>query len=754
MKKNMIMLAIACFTLSGTTLNAATIKGKPPEKDSLTQSSPQQEIEEETPQNDPLNAVVRIEAVSTVPSYALPWQNLMPQSCSGSGVVIVGNHILTNAHNIADSTLITVRKQNEDTLFVAKVKFVDHECDLALLSIDDPNFFTDITPMEFAETPPPQSMVIAAGFPMGGDGLSLTQGIISRIEVREYAHSDKDLLTAQIDASINPGITPNVFEGTFPAESLSSIMPVIVSGKKSKAAYLYKSQEITSSKFPIVLDGDTPAGTELLDKIAEYQSQAEVVLSNFAQNENSKKIVGNFRALAGLHPQIIDDLQNTFIGTENSDEEQDLKWLRRLPKAELHCHFGGILSPSEMITVARTEIDMVQSLMKEYPVFKDYLNEIKGYVQAGSSIDLRKKIRDKKRIRKPFAFIPEPYGICGFLQQFEGKADLLDQVIFNDYIDSEVYQGIGIESYEKLGDLQGSALMQSENCIRKACQILLDQCRKNNTSYLELRCSPMNYTRGQLTGPDVVRILLGELSGQTDVYVTLLFIASRHGKMSDIYRHIELADELFTHHEGWTEEYADCFRERFVGFDLAGAETVRSPKELREAFETLHKRCLNLTIHAGETADAESIWEAVYYLNADRIGHGLKLLEQPDLLNRFVDHRIAIEMCPSSNFQICGFWDRTVPNSNKRPLYPLPQYLQQGLRVTINTDNPGISRTDFSIEYLKAARMSPSGISKWDILQLINNSFTVTFAPFQIRRKIILDVEQMIMKQIEVDYGA
>ena len=169
----------------------------------------------ERPQNDPLNAVVRIETVSTVPNYLLPWQNRTPQSSSGSGVVIAGNQILTNAHNVADSTLITVRKQNEDTLFVAKVKFVDHECDLALLTVDDPAFFSDITPMEFAETPPPQSMVIAAGFPIGGDGLSLTQGIISRIEVRSYAHSDKNLLTAQIDASINPGNSggPVFFEG-------------------------------------------------------------------------------------------------------------------------------------------------------------------------------------------------------------------------------------------------------------------------------------------------------------------------------------------------------------------------------------------------------------------------------------------------------------------------------------------------------------------------------------------------------------
>ena len=188
------------------------------------------------PQNDPLNAVVRIETVSTVPNYLLPWQNRTPQSSSGSGVVIPGNQILTNAHNVADSTLITVRKQNEDTLFTAKVKFVDHECDLALLTVDDPAFFSDITPMEFAETPPPQSMVIAAGFPIGGDGLSLTQGIISRIEVRSYAHSDKNLLTAQIDASINPGnsggpvffqgkVVGIAFQGSRRGESLGYMIP-------------------------------------------------------------------------------------------------------------------------------------------------------------------------------------------------------------------------------------------------------------------------------------------------------------------------------------------------------------------------------------------------------------------------------------------------------------------------------------------------------------------------------------------------
>lgn len=188
------------------------------------------------PQNDPLNAVVKVEVTSSEPNFALPWQNKVSGNSSGSGVVISGNRILTNAHNVADSTMVAVRKKNNDTLFVAKVEFVDHECDLALLTVDDPKFFADITPLEFAETPPPQSMVIAAGFPIGGDGLSLTQGIISRIEIRRYSQSFKYLLTAQVDAAINPGnsggpvlyegkIVGIAFQGNNSGESLGYMIP-------------------------------------------------------------------------------------------------------------------------------------------------------------------------------------------------------------------------------------------------------------------------------------------------------------------------------------------------------------------------------------------------------------------------------------------------------------------------------------------------------------------------------------------------
>ena len=88
----------------------------------------------------------------------------------------------------------------------------------------------------------------------------------------------------------------------------------------------------------------------------------------------------------------------------------------------------------------------------------------------------------------------------------------------------------------------------------------------------------------------------------------------------------------------------------------------------------LLERCARVTIHAGETDNVDSIWEAVYHLNTDRIGHGLKLLDNKELYERFVDKKIGIEMFPSSNDQIIGY---------EKGEYPLLNYMREELRVTI-----------------------------------------------------------------------
>lgn len=166
--------------------------------------------------NDPSNAILKINAVYCQPNFSRPWIKRSQYQGSGSAVVIEGNRILTNAHNVANATYITVTKQNQGTPITAKLESVDHQCDLAILSVEEEGFFDDITPLKIGKTPPVKTQVLAIGYPIGGDGLSVTQGIISRIELMRYAHSMTDsLLAAQIDAAINSGNSggPIIYDG-------------------------------------------------------------------------------------------------------------------------------------------------------------------------------------------------------------------------------------------------------------------------------------------------------------------------------------------------------------------------------------------------------------------------------------------------------------------------------------------------------------------------------------------------------------
>lgn len=186
--------------------------------------------------DDPLNAVVCVDSIFYRPNYFIPWESKMQDAGSGSGVVISGNRILTVAHNVADATYITVRRQNEDAKHPARVLFVDHDCDLALLTVDEPAFFANVTPFELGQTPLPQTPVVVAGFPIGGDELSITQGVISRVECRSYVHSLHYLLAAQLDAAINPGnsggpvisdglLVGIAFQGNSSGEGLGYMIP-------------------------------------------------------------------------------------------------------------------------------------------------------------------------------------------------------------------------------------------------------------------------------------------------------------------------------------------------------------------------------------------------------------------------------------------------------------------------------------------------------------------------------------------------
>jgi S1-C subfamily serine protease len=150
-------------------------------------------------------AVVKIYTVSQSYDYGKPWQMADQESVSGSGCIIGGKRILTNAHVVGDQTFIQVRKAGDARKYTAEVEIVAHECDLALLSVNDGSFFSGVESLEIGGLAALSDEVAVYGFPMGGDKLCITQGVVSRVEHSTYFHSHADLLACQIDAAINPG---------------------------------------------------------------------------------------------------------------------------------------------------------------------------------------------------------------------------------------------------------------------------------------------------------------------------------------------------------------------------------------------------------------------------------------------------------------------------------------------------------------------------------------------------------------------
>ena len=150
--------------------------------------------------------VVRIYTVAQEPDYQIPWSPGNAQSGLGSGFIVAGQRILTNAHVVSNANFITVEKEGDARRYEAKVEFIAHDCDLALVNVVDSDFFKDTTTLALGGVPELDSMVTVLGYPIGGDRLSVTRGIVSRIDYRVYAHSGVDShLVIQIDAAINPG---------------------------------------------------------------------------------------------------------------------------------------------------------------------------------------------------------------------------------------------------------------------------------------------------------------------------------------------------------------------------------------------------------------------------------------------------------------------------------------------------------------------------------------------------------------------
>lgn len=470
--------------------------------------------------------------------------------------------------------------------------------------------------------------------------------------------------------------------------------------------------------------------TDFLTDIQNQKRNAQHFYTTYYLDE--KETRSNFYILYTLPPSKIKELKTDYLGIDPSKQKEELEYLQRLPKSDLHCHLGGVLTAEEMIEVAKCYLPLIEKGKKQNLLYSKW----------DCKYDKKLPIKDWYKALENHLGVHKGLIASRFILEYEDNPRALEQIIFGNYIQESDYKSIGINAYESLGDLQGSALLCNETAIRKTVQILLSKCKKENIAYLEIRCSPINYQTSILSPNQVLQAIFEELEREPEVETSVIMIASRHGGDDKILQSIELTKQL---------KDDALFKKYFRGFDLAGDESAKSPKEVREQFLEIMKDCYNITIHAGETAPAENIWEAVYHLTAERIGHGLKLIEKEDLMVKFLERGIGIEMCPSSNYQIVGYRDNYFSGTQNMPDYPLKKYLDCELKVSVNTDNPGISLTTPTQELHRAARLTRGGLSKWDLLQLTCNGFRTAFYPYEQKKQLIRRVEEKISELIKQD---
>jgi adenosine deaminase len=260
------------------------------------------------------------------------------------------------------------------------------------------------------------------------------------------------------------------------------------------------------------------------------------------------------------------------------------------------------------------------------------------------------------------------------------------------------------------------ALLQTPAAIERVAYEMVEDAARDGVRYIEVRYCPALSRAGGLSLDDVLDAeLRGLARGEREFGVVARAIncSLRHFAP-------EMSDEIARNAVAWRSRGV-------VGFDLAGGEAGRPPAVHRRAFEIAADGGLGVTIHAGEAAGAESVWEAVHRCGADRLGHGTRLYEDPALQEYVRDRRILVETNITSNVQT-----RVVERPER---HPVRGYIDAGLAVTLSSDNWLISGVSLSDEYWLAHRAL--GLTREEIDRLVLAGFEAAFLPWPERRKLI-----------------
>jgi len=266
-------------------------------------------------------------------------------------------------------------------------------------------------------------------------------------------------------------------------------------------------------------------------------------------------------------------------------------------------------------------------------------------------------------------------------------------------------------------------LMQDREALSRVAYELAQDAAMENVRYIEVRYSPVLHTENGLAMDEVNDAVLDGLARAREDFgvrsgVIICALRGRHAAAS-----VELAELAVSHRSRGV-----------VGFDLAGPEAGYPAKHHLEAFYHARNNLLSLTIHAGESFGPASIHQALFYASTHRIGHGITLVQDPMLMQYVVDHRIALEICPTSNVQT-----GVVPGFAEHPIRSLADAC---VAVTVNTDNRLFSRTSVTEELWRVHTLC--GLTAEQTRTAAVDAFRHAFLPWEEKKALVRQAEQAI----------
>jgi len=308
-----------------------------------------------------------------------------------------------------------------------------------------------------------------------------------------------------------------------------------------------------------------------------------------------------------------------------------------------------------------------------------------------------------------------------------------------------------LEDYLRAFDVICAVLQTPESLERVAYELAVD-CAAENIRYLEVRFAPQRHIHDDFSGMQVLEAVdrgLARAEAECNIKTAIIVCAMRHYAEGIGYYHRRVREvyeystpkELASHCSLEIARLAVAAKKnglpRVVAFDLAGPEANFPPSHHTLAFYEIINNLMCSTVHAGEAYGPKSIRDAVTYLNANRIGHGTRVLDEGDgeLLGFLRDQRIAVEVCLTSNLQT-----KAIKSLDD---HPFRSFLEAEVRASLCTDNRLVSGVTLTDEYVlaqKAFRFSAK-----ELRRTVLYGFKAAFVSYQDRRKLLLEAKQELI---------